>query len=578
MTIEVGRVEAEGASAVARARGTLRVGPASLQWAVVALIVALAAWVRFEPQRDAVPVATGYGTYVDWGGHWLLRTGRLYRPGEIEAPSAYARGIAYGSLDIFAKTLDASVAHSTGYGGLEERSRLMRLLPWAGALFVPLSALILFAEVSRQLARSRASTADLAMLFLFAALPSSALIAATRVGGYGDHVARGLMAVLLSQVLLRAFKGGKVSVPEVVAFLVVLTGLQLYYHTAIMYFAIIVLTLVLGLLVLGRGDLVPGNTVLVVLLAAVAVHAYVNTAFFHNYVLMAKTVIEDARRINTQGELAGVVPHRAVWVTALNLLNTASTLAIGLVLLPRLWARRGELRRRGGAPLHPDVIVALFLASALPIAALVGVWAGPGEVYGRLSALGGLMLTMVAGYMLATRRNRWEGVLLRALMGAAVAAALVTYGSDELLSLHELTHAEDRAGAYVPSAAPPRQAVFSDFRIATPLLYRGVYGITGIDSEYRPHANTRRLIHAVYQNGTPAEAARELDEVVGAEEYLLLTSAEQARSGVSDAGALFRPAGPRFQEKLIASEEFDTLYSSGETTVFRRAPASEGGE
>lgn len=568
--------------ALVRRRGELSPRAFTIaQILIIAAVLVLGIAVRVASQVDAVPEETGFGAYVDWGTYWLLRTNHLYHTGDVSREAGksvalmpYATGISYGKQDIFAKTLNGTIARITGYDDLANRIRVQWLIPWAGAIFLPLSILILYASLHRPARPSLMDLADRAVIALFATLPSAVLINQSTTGGYGDIVARGLMYTLISLLVLRALRQGKTTLPEAISFVIILAGFQLMYHTPVLYFLVIAAVFVLATGLLSRRLFTMGNVVFLALIAAVAAHLYINTDFFNDYLGLIKQAFGKAAPANTQPTLVSVFPDRSHWISYLNVLILGATIALACLVLWRTVAvlRRHAWRDHGG--LHPDVVIGVLLMTALPLAPFLYGFQGLGAIYGRLGTVLPILVAMALGYLLATPTRRWERYGIYLLVMLIAGASIVSFKLDFYNAVGTITPAEAQGNAYLASVAATDDLIFTDFRMGTPLLYRGLYGITGINSGYIPADQARALEQSVYGDGSGTAAIQALDKAVSCRCYYLMTSEQQARIGVSDLGVLFGRAAPTFQQKFISSEALDILYTNGEVNVFRRTDGS----
>jgi len=121
------------------------------------------------------------------------------------------------------------------------------------------------------------------------------------------------------------------------------------------------------------------------------------------------------------------------------------------------------------------------------------------------------------------------------------------------------------SGYHIPTGS----YIFSDFRLGTPILFFGKFGIVTINSPHQPQQILEELLEKCYYN--VSEPEKILDRVIPSRNYYVITSSYQSGTGLLDpTDFTFKPASKNFQEEFSKQLKFNKIYSSQYFNVFHR--------
>lgn len=211
--------------------------------------------------------------------------------------------------------------------------------------------------------------------------------------------------------------------------------------------------------------------------------------------------------------------------------------------------------------------VAFFLVPLILLTFLAIGDVGRAVEYGALASV--VLFALMAGRI---KQSHWK--LLRIVAILAVLSSTYAYVMSENRALTRLTYAEQYAADFLSPQIDEQSVVFTDYRLAAPLLGKGHFRTTGIDllkpKDVEPDLATLRDIYW----GDDTEAAMNalgkirLDrESVG---YLFFSKGmTQALPGIGTYTFSFKPAPADFRSKYDRASPTTCIYNNSDAFIYK---------
>jgi len=553
-------------------RGARRV---ALRWGATAgtiiLLIAVGAWVRLLPHMSYYPIPGVYRAYSVYDILHILRTGHEIRQGEAGPVTSYSTGVYLGTQDILRHKVDASVILLLGLdrGDLQAYYRYGL---WSPLVVVPLAIFALYSALAR--ARGRPTGYRGLLLVAFAVLGSFSMISVTFHGETNTATGWSFMLMALYGLvrIREAPVGGRV------LFFVFCALLVMLYHTSAILLVSCVVVLAIWTLVRG-GRHAPYThsltTLLVIAVLVLAYFMYVSVSYFD---FLSRTLTKAPSLIiyllRQQGGtspgsvladlLAPGPPAFPYEMLALALLVAVPVAGVFLV------AVRGRLTRLCG--LQATNVLFPWLLGLIPFSLGLFIWNGISGLEWKLGEFGSLFSLIALSCLLAAPLARRLTAALTILVIVCMVLSTVMYYTYNRNGPSYLTYAEEEAGTWLAERAGPREVVFTDLRLAMPLIVHDHLMVVGINDYERPRT-VRRWLEAIYYGSDARAAQAALDEIwvpAGTQmRYALFSQrAERDLPGIKGYDYNFRGAPAGYTRKFLSLPGWSLVYDNGTVQIF----------
>lgn len=516
------------------------------------------------------PLPAQYNVISNYGRQYIFRTGTL--PPEVSGPTFIGDLRDNALHDSMNVILSAVVNIVTGTTGIRESQQLHQLFPWHYLILVPLSIYV-FAMVYRRISNSEFTHIDAAILFAFVLFP---LATRPRVAFRGlnsrSAAAIGLFHFLIVLILLDATGHRKYSKRRIGVYLILLTAYFPLHHTWSYYLLIVAGSLgVLGLL---RGNrFLSRILVSVIILWSVNATYYVQNqiaepirlfAEFETRVAALDTLFQPAPVTRVDPSYLYSTSYAIDQLRFVNALLVVSIFVIfGGILVYRLYHDTTG---------YIDFEFGSIYAGLTVTAVGLFVWQGFSGVRARILQISIPLSRILLGYLLvsvSSKRVKW-GVRTVAIAAACLCVLTLAFFPPGLS--YQISPAEGQAIETVGTFTPSEQSIYGDYRLAPPLLLFGQTSIYTFDARDQSATKTEEFLDQVYYNPTAPQES--LDELISDSNYTVLLTERQTEIAILDVGLnRFRPVNASQIDQWNRAQQFNRVYSNGETYAYARHPA-----
>jgi hypothetical protein len=549
----------------------------------VTLLIFMAGWVRLAPHEGYFPIPGGYRAYSVYDIEHILRTGHEIRLSDKHDVTSYSSGIYLGTQDILRHKVDSAIILLLGLGP-GDLPHYYKYGLWSPLLMFPLAALALYCALRRANGLQVEVPAALTIL-AFSVLGSFNMLSVSYHGETNTVTGWTFMFVALY---------GLVRIPDDAVkgrllFFAFSTLVIFLYHTSAVLLACAVLSLAtFDLLSLQKRA--PRShsavTMLVVLLFVLTYFMYVSVSFFN---LFAKTLKNAPSVVNYLLRQQSAKAPRDSALTDLLSTGDASfkvpmaTLAalvaipvVVVILMGLFKPSRSVLGDRSVRVLVP------WLLGLVPFAAALFFWSGFSGVLWKAGEFGSLFAVVALAALFAARLNHWAQLLLHLLVVTCIGLSVFLFNGYERHGPSHLTYAEQEAATWLAARATDNEAVFTDLRLAAPLITSNHLAVIGIN-DYEEPETVRRWLAAIYYGTDPVAASNALHQIAlpphGTLRYAMFSRrAENDLPGIKGYDYNFKGAPVGYTDKLLRAPGFTLLYDNGTVRIFEVADAGNAGQ
>lgn len=571
-----------------RVEGAARTAPAVsalASWTIfglsLVLLVLLAAAVRMAPHSPFFPIPGSYRAFSVYDIQHILTTGHEIRRSAGTAVTSYSSGIYLGTEDILRNKVDASIMLLMGLGPAN-LPQYYQFGLWSPLVGFPLAVLGVYSALTRSRGGTRRPM-DVLALVAFSVLGSFNMLEVTP---HGETTAATGWTFLFVALY------GLIRIPETpilgrLLFFAFSALVVLLYHTSAILLACTALVLALyGIRAGVRGgrDMASQtvasystSTMLVTLVLVAAYFTYVSVSFFD---LFAKTLarapsLADYLLRQQSGKaprdfvLHGFLSHGDPWFTHLEAL-LGVLVAVPVVTVLTLGAT-GRLAR-----LTSDTsqrIIFPWVLGLVPFTVALFLWSGLTGILLKAGEFGSVWALVALGALFASRVSGAGRGVLYILVGMSVGLSCLLYYRYEQQGASYLTYPEQQAATWLTKHISPHDAVFTDLRLAAPLIEANHLAVVGIN-DYDPPRLVRRQLLAIYY-GHAASAVWPALQTVPVPPHtrlrFLMFSARASRElpGIKGYDYNFRAAPVNFMSKFFHVTQLSLVYDNGTVRIFK---------
>ncbi|NTV99673.1 MAG: hypothetical protein HGA19_00030 [Oscillochloris sp.] len=548
----------------------------------IALILAvlLGAAIRFSPHTSFYPIPGVYRAASVYDIQHILNTGHEIRLSEDHDVTSYSSNIYLGTQDILRHKVDSAVLLLLGLT-THDLADYYRYGLWSPLVVFPLAVMTLYHALCRERGKASRRSEMLAIIF-FATLGSFNLVSVSYHGETNTSTGWTLLVIALY---------GLLRIPEApvsgrLTFFSFSTLLIFLYHTPALLLACSAATLALMGMRRNRTQATRSHspvTMLIIILIDITYFMYVSVSFF---ALFATTLAETPSLFNflvrqqssdaprdfaladllSRGEASFRVPLAILAV----LVSLPVITVIVLGLMKRLKAISGN---------QSVNVIYPWLMGLMPFSAALLIWSGLSGLmwkaaeFGSLYAIIAIMVLFTADLPRPARMTTF----LLALTCVALSSYLFYYYERQGAS--HLTYAEQDAAEWLSHRAAPNEAVFTDLRMAAPLIVNDHLAVVGIN-DYDSPEQVRSLLEAIYYGDDPSIAGAMMRTIYVPEVFTLRYAmfshrAEDNLPGIKGYDYNFKSAPPGYMDKYLEAPGFNLIYDNGTVRIFEITEVEE---
>ncbi len=540
------------------------------------ILLGILGWlIRVSSWSGLSPVRGRYTPGVDFAAFYTITHGRIQ---PLIPSTTYTGNLANGMIYLgeYARALlNAPLLLVTGLGSLDQGLLFYAVTPWPAILVLPLTIILgVHATMlaSRAPAQATANGKVYLLAYGLAVLGFPSLILLTTSSATMDYFGW-IFAGLLFYVLVRQRTILSARSKFAAMGILFLFNLQGYHHTTSLFVA-----LMLGGVVVVQYYVRPRVRVLspsLVVLYGVVLVSYILylTLAFNGYFLAVTdslgNLLDGILGIGRYDPLASINASNQFSPTRIVLRIVDVTLII--VVLSTVSVRIA--RRRVADP--TGLTVAGFTVGMAAAAIFAVGWGGFGESFLRISAIAAVVSILGLGWLLVNSAERQRKALTVLAVSVIIVSPLVFLSGTPALRLNE-HQSEWSAIGWLGTRAPKNLTVFSDSRLASPLIYYGIRTPIGFEDEGVSLANSSVLLGIYYDffrsegpdNSTQAICS--INRLYSSNVDFVLYSRYFAdpRTGVVGYLDTYAPANDDALAHLENSATFQLVYDSGSTSAF----------
>ena len=443
---------------------------------ILAWLLRVSSWIGFSPVKGK------YTPGVDFVGFYTITHGRM--PTLLEA-TTYTSNLANGMIYIgeYARALlNVPLLLVTGNGTLRDGLVFYATVPWPGVLVLPITILlgvhaIVLAARARGLAVNNKQIYLLTYGLAVLGFPSLILFTtSSAIMDYFGWIFVGLLFYIL--VRQRTMKSARLRFTAMAV--IFLFDLQIYHHTTSLFAALMIAGVFLfqyyarpRIRIIGPSFFVLYGVLLMsfILYLTLALGGY-RLALAESLGTLANGILG----VGHDNPLAGIQTSNeyAADRILVRLVDVSLIVTVLLAITLRVLSRKST---------DPTAVTVAGLTIGMTAAAIFVIgWGGFGNFFVRISAISAVVSILGLGWLLIHSSERGRTSLL-ALSLAVIFVSPVAFAESHASSQLDLYESESTAMAWVGTRVPHTSTVFSDSRLASPLIYYGIRTPIGFEDE-----------------------------------------------------------------------------------------------
>ena len=544
----------------------------------VCFLVLLGAFVRLLGKADYYPIPGSFRAYSVYDITYILQHGHELASSSGLILTPYSSNVLLGSQDVLRIKLEAAVIMMLGLGPADLRTYYAFAF-WGPLVLFPLISLALY-RLLCQVNRTSASYPAYLSLLAFCLLGSFTIMMVTYHGEANTATGYTFLFAAFYGILAKPESKAFGRVMFFVFSLLVI----LLYHTAAILLGSIAITMALTGLRQKQPTDAPytRGMMVAVLCMVVSYFMYVSVSFFRLFAenlgtvpdLLSFLFAQDSNAAPRGTVLSGLLSKGDnAFQLRMAILSLATALPVGLFLLMALTGHLARLVDRAARQ-----VIAPWLLGLIPFSIGLFLWAGLSGLLWKDGEFGSVFCTVALAGLLASRMRAKFRLLLCALALFCIVLSCFQYVAYERYGPSDLTYAEQDAAVWLAAQAKPTDVVFTELRLAAPLIELNHLAVTGIN-DYAYPAATRQLLAAIYYGSDPVAALRGLQRIAVPPHtrlrYLLFSRRdEHDLPGVEGFDYTFRGAKAGFYEKFGQIQGFSQIYDNGTAVIYSIGPGA----
>jgi hypothetical protein len=537
-------------------------------WLAVILILVVSYGILVVPvahNGSLINVPVGWNSPIDFGRYYIVQHDTILDPSTINVQS-YESGLqTAGAEAILPSVFFAAIDIVGGSTSFPQDVLSFVFIPIGYLLFLPISVLAVY-EICLKKSKRYFSSLDALILLLVGIFPIASAIN-QQVGNVdGSILARGLfillIALLLSVITDSGTRSGQTRKTKVALFLFLQVPFYMMYHTWAFYFLIAMVGFLLFSLVTRKFELTRLSLFSVIAYGIVALYLYTSSLLVQpllNLASMTGGLPPLAQSIySSYSPLSDVLSY----IQAINI-----ALLLFIILIFCVYFMSIRLKKRSATT--SELLILFLVCDIFLVSFVLLTQGGISLVFGRTMEFAYPVSLICAAFVLGSNYKKY---LSRSTKVAAVIIVILCIPSflyAQEVNSFSLTLPEFTGIAFAGTNAQNNTAFFSDFRLATVLLYYNQPAIYAND-ERREVTSFQDVMQMYYNNTSIPHLA--LDPIISNNQnYFVITSTHQAEVPLLDSAATLRPAKTDFQSNFINDHLFDRVYDSASVSIFYRS-------
>jgi hypothetical protein len=213
-----------------------------------------------------------------------------------------------------------------------------------------------------------------------------------------------------------------------------------------------------------------------------------------------------------------------------------------------------------------------WLLGLVPLSLGLFAWSGISAVLWKTGEFGSVFAVVALVVLMASRIGSRSKALLRYAVVTCVLLSAFIFYNYQRPGPAQLTVAEESASDWLAGHARDDEAIFTDLRLASPLIIRRHLAVFGINDQDESARVVQRL-QAVYYNEDPIAANAairgvQLPEGLTLRYAMFSKRMEEDSPGIKGFDYNFRGASTGFTDKFLRLPDWDLVFDNGTVRVF----------
>jgi hypothetical protein len=514
-----------------------------------------------------INVPVSWDSSIDFARYYIVQHNTILDPSTIHAQS-YESGLqSAGAQDILPSIFFAAIGIVGGSTSFPQDILAFVFIPIGYLLLIPISTLAVY-EICLKRSKRHFSSLDALILVSVSIFPIASLISQQIGNADGSILARGLfiliIALLLSVITDSGTRRGQTRKTKVALFLFLQIPFYMMYHTWAFYLLAVMIGFLIFSLAVREFELARLSLFSVIAYGAVALYLYSQSLLAQPLLglksaLGGETTLQDLTMFSSYSPLSSVYSY-------IQTINIALLLFIILIFCVYFMLIR--LKKRKAA--KSELLIAFLVCDIFLVSFVLLTQGGIQLVLGRSMEFAFAVSLICAAFVLGSNYKKY---LSRSTEVAAVIIAILcvtSFLTAQTVKTVDLTQSEFAGIAFAGTNVQNNTAFFSDFRLATVLLYYNQSAIYAND-QHLNNTSYQNVMQMYYSNTSMPHLI--LDQVInGNLSYCVITSTHQTQVPLLDSGTIpLRPANADFQSNFINDRQFDRVYDSASVSIFYRS-------
>lgn len=518
------------------------------------------------PKVDYSPVPVEWSPGIDWGRYYIVNEGKIYQ-NEDNFLTWQSSLKNYGSEDILPKIYYAIINLVTGTTSFPNDLSLHYKLPWIGALLLPLIVLSLYYYLAKREHLTTLNSNDGILLYAFSSFPLMSTLSTVSGNTNGSALGRALFLLLLVSIII-IFDENKRNPQRVLVFLILCIATSCYYHTWSYY--IIICLLVISFFTVSKNK---EKFISSLLFSGIII--FISSSIYFNH----KLLYEPVRVIHNFPSLfidlnsvsyASKINSKYLGYDSFSSYHSYFQLIGSMLILLLCFiyvCKYISDKKSNCSPIYNNILFYIIISEFI-IGSLLFLWDGFLGLFSRFFESLVYVSMLISAYLLIKCEPRLK-FYIRTILVLSILISISCY----LVSpeeLHwELTDEEFTGIEFSGKNIQNTSYIFSDFRLAPPLLYYGKLGIMTIDGTNDLPQTTEEILENCYYNVTKPETV--FDKIIPSNDYYFLLSSHQTEVYLLDTSLKrFNQVPHETLNQWESQKQFNEIYDSKYFYLYKR--------
>lgn len=521
---------------------------------ILLFIIMLVLTIRFYPLVNFSFAPAVFSSYITFSDIHTMATGHLVENGDIEVYDQFSGQLDAGSQLHPILVLRPMISILTGVSLSSPFYHLILSI----AICIPF--LLACMSLLRS-SKTELEISDYLICGLYSLIPTSEALSSLSYGGANIGY-----LVFIFYVLLYL----KEETPSIKLTKIILVGvLAISYFTGAMAFLVITSSIVIFSYFSKLKSAESFNFVSLYAIILIAYIMYISTSRFGSLVHIGTTIYslfsQDSPEIDTMATRLDIVNPFLVSTSFMNKFRTL--INVFFVAIPfsyfiicgyKFFVEKKE-----------KIVTSSIVFSLIPIVIFTSFVIGS---VGRMIEYGTLF-SVVLFILMAGRIEPKHWRILKVIAILAVISASYSYVLNENMTITRITYAEESASYFLSTKIDESNVVFTDYRIAAPLLASGHFKVTGIDmiSTKKINSELESLNHIYWDNNSESALfALKQIKVDGNHISHIFFSNQMTKQmpGIRTYTFNFKPAPSSFYVKYNINPSFNRIFSNGGCFIY----------